>query len=170
MDDAEAPLQRRRDQTGAGGGANQRESGQIDAHRLGHRPGADHQIELEVLERRVEDFLDCRTEPVDLVDEKDVLRLEVRQNRSQVARALQDRTGGGPQRRAHLPGDDVRQGRLAQPGGPEQQHVVQSFAPPARRLHVDVEQLDDLLLAQVLAQPLRPERRFHAPIVGVPGG
>ena len=44
-------------------------------HRARRRPLADDEVELEVLHRRIEDFLDRRIEPVDLVDEQHVARL-----------------------------------------------------------------------------------------------
>ena len=49
-------------------------------------PFADHDVDLEVLERRIEDLLDDRRQPVDLVDEQHVARLEVGEDRGEVAR------------------------------------------------------------------------------------
>ena len=51
-------------------------------------PLADHDVELEVLHRRVEDFLDDRAQAVDLVDEQHVVRLQVGEQRREVARAV----------------------------------------------------------------------------------
>ena len=70
------------------------------------------------LQRRVEDFLDHRAEAVDFVDEQHVVRFEVGQDRRQVAGAFEHRAGGLAQVDAHFGGDDVRQRRLARPGGP----------------------------------------------------
>ena len=50
---------------------------EIDAHRARRRPLADDEVELEVFERRIEDFLDRRIEPVDLVDEQHVAVFEI---------------------------------------------------------------------------------------------
>ena len=52
------------------------------------RPLADDQVELEILHRRIEDLLDRRREPVDLVDEQHVARLQVGQQRGEIAGAL----------------------------------------------------------------------------------
>ena len=41
-------------------------------------PGAEDDVEAEVLHRRVERLLDRRREPVDLVDEEDVARARAR--------------------------------------------------------------------------------------------
>ena len=68
--DAEAVAQRIGEQARARGGADQRELGEVDLHRARRRALADDEVELEVLHRRIEDFLDRRIEPVDLVDEQ----------------------------------------------------------------------------------------------------
>ena len=57
-DEAEAVAQRAGDEAGAGGGADEREPGQVEADRAGGRALAQHDVELEVLHRRVEDLLD----------------------------------------------------------------------------------------------------------------
>ena len=99
---AEALAQRRGDQAGARGRADQREGRQVDAHRARRRPLADDEVELEVLHRRIEDLLDRRIEAVDLVDEQHVVRLQVGEQRGEVAGA-RDRPGRrwrGSRRRA----------------------------------------------------------------------
>ena len=58
--DAEAVAQRIGEQPGAGGGADQREFGEIDLDRARRRPLADDQVELEILHGRIEDFLHRR--------------------------------------------------------------------------------------------------------------
>ena len=99
---AEALAQRRGDQPGAGGRADQRERRQVDADRARRRPLADHQVELAVLHRRIEDLLDRRRQPVDLVDEQHVARLEVGEDRREVARLARSpaRRWRGSRRRA----------------------------------------------------------------------
>ena len=49
--------------------------GRLDLHRARRRPFADDQVELVILHRRIEDFLDRRIEAMDLVDEEDVALL-----------------------------------------------------------------------------------------------
>ena len=76
----------------------------------------------------IEDLLDDRAEAVDLVDEQHVVRLQVGQQRRQIA----GRSSTGPElwRRfdAQLVGDDVGQRGLAQPRRAEDQTVVQGLA------------------------------------------
>ena len=54
----------------------ERERRQVERQRSRRRPLADDDVEPEVLERRVEDLLDRAVQPVDLVDEEDVVLLE----------------------------------------------------------------------------------------------
>ena len=82
---AEAVAQRIGEQPGTRGGADQRKFGEIDLHRPRRGSGADNQVELEILHRRIEDFLDRRIEPVNLVNEKYVALFEVGQQRREIA-------------------------------------------------------------------------------------
>ena len=52
------------------------------------RPLADHDVELKVLHRRVEHLLDDRAQAMDLVDEQHVARLQVGEQRREVARRV----------------------------------------------------------------------------------
>ena len=126
--DAEALAQRPGDQPGAGRRADQGEGRQVDADRARAGPLADDQVELKILHRRIEDLLDRRRQPVDLVDEQHVARLQVGQQRGEIAGALDDRPRGGAEADPQLAGDDLRQRRLAEPGRPEEQHVVERLA------------------------------------------
>ena len=98
----EAVAQRRRQQPGARRRADERERRQVERQRPRGRPLADDDVEPEVLERRVEDLLDRAVEPVDLVDEEDVARLERGQDRGDVALALERRPGDLADRDAEL--------------------------------------------------------------------
>ncbi len=128
VDDAEARAQRRRDEPRPRRRADQGEARQVDLDDARRRTLADDEVELEVLEGRVEDLLDRRPEAVDLVHEQDVPRLQVGEDRRQIPGALEHRPGGGAQRRIHLLGQDVRQRRLAEPGRSEEQHMVERLA------------------------------------------
>ena len=80
---------------------------------------ADDDVELEVLHRGIEDLLDGPTEAVDLVDEEHVALVELREDRREVAGALQRGTRGDVQVRtpssfATTPASVV----LPSPGGP----------------------------------------------------
>ncbi len=76
----------------ARGGTHECETRDIQANRAGSGPLADNDIEGEVLHRRVQDLLDLTVEAMNLIDEQDVARLQVGENRREVARA----SDGGP--------------------------------------------------------------------------
>ena len=61
-DDAEAVAQRVGQHAGAGRRADQRERRQVKLDRARGRTFADHDVDLEILQRRVEDFLDDRAD------------------------------------------------------------------------------------------------------------
>ena len=131
---AEAVAERRRQQAEPRRRADQRERREVDLHRARRRPLADDQVELEILERRIEDFLDRRRQAVDLVDEEDVALLEIGEQRREVAGLGDHRTGGGAEIDAELARDDLRQRRLAEAGRADEEDVVERLlarrAPP----------------------------------------
>jgi hypothetical protein len=99
--------------------------------------------------------LDDRAQTVDLVDEQHVVRLQVGQQRRQVAGTLDHRAGGLPQIHAELVRDDVRKRGLAQAGRAEDEYVVQRFAAIARSLDEDLHLRLDRGLADVIRELLR---------------
>ena len=119
---------------GARGGADQRELRQLDLDRTRRRPLADDQVELEILHRRIEDFLDRGAEPMDLVDEQDVALLQIGQERREVAGLDNHRPRGGAEADAELARQDLRQRGLAEAGRTDEQHMVQRLAAFSRRL------------------------------------
>ena len=155
---AEAVAQRRGEQARARGGADQRELGEVDLDRARRRPFADDEVELVVLHGGIEDFLDRRVEAVDLVDEEDVAVFQVGEQRGEVAGLGDDRAGGGAEADAQLARHDLRQRGLAEAGRAGEQHVVQRIAARLGGLDEHLEVGARLLLADELAQQLRPQR------------
>ena len=131
--DAEAVAQRIGEQPGARGGADQRERREVDLDRARRRPLADDEVELEILHRRIENFLDRRIEPVDLVDEQHVALLEIGEQRREIAGLGDHRARGRAEVDAELARDDLRERRLAEPGRADEQHVVERFAAASAR-------------------------------------
>jgi hypothetical protein len=158
LHDAEAVAQRRGQQAGARGGADQRERRQIELDGTRGRALADHDVELVVLHRRIEHFLDHRAQAMDLIDEQHIARLQIGQDRRQVAGPLQHRSGGLAQADAEFGGDDVRQRRLAQARRSEDQHVIERLGAHARGIDEDRQLRLDLLLADVVGQRARTNR------------
>ena len=149
---AEAVAQRRGQKPGARGRADQRELREIDLHRARRRALADDEVELEVLHRRIEDFLDRRIEPVDLVDEQHVALFEIGEQRREIAGLGDHRPRGGAEIDAELARDDLRQRGLAEPRRADEQHMVERLVARARRLDEHREIGARLLLADELGQ------------------
>ncbi len=158
--DAEALAQRARHQAGTGGGADQGERRQVDAHRARRRPFADDEVELEVLHCRVEDLLDRRHQAVDLVDEEHVARLQVGEQRGEIAGALNDRPGRQAVADAHLARDDLGQRRLAETGRTREENMVEGFAARACGQNKHPQILADLALPDEIVEGERSQRGF----------
>ena len=153
----EAVAQRAGDQTGAGGGADQGEVGDVESDRPGGRALAQHDVELEVLHRRVEHLFDGPGQPVDLVDEEHVALAELAEDGGEVAAPLEGRARGDVQPDVHLDGDDVGEARLAEAGGSGEEQVVGGLRPAPSRLEDDREVLLELRLADEVVEPAGPE-------------
>ena len=156
-DEAEPVTQRTGDQSGAGGGTDQGEPGQVESDAAGRRTLADEDVELEVLHGRIEDLLDRAVHPVDLVDEEDVTLLEVGEQGGQVAGPHQYRSGRHPQSDAQLGGHDAGQRGLAQSGRAGEQEVVGGLVALERRLDDDLQVFGQLALADELAERARSQ-------------
>ena len=155
---AETVAQRIGQQPGARCGADQREWRQVDLHRARRWAFADDEIELEILHRRIEDFFHCRIEPVNLVDEQDVARLEIGEQCRQVAGFRDHWPRCGAEVHAQFARDDLRQRGLAEARRADEQHVVERFLARTRGLDEHRQISARLLLADEFRQPLRPQR------------
>ena len=115
------------------------------------------EVELEILHRRVERFLDRASQPVNLVDKEDVTVLEVGQDRRERALVFDGWPGSGADADPHLVGDDVGQGRLAQAGRARDQDVLDRLAAALRGGDQDLEVGLDRLLPDELGQLTRAQ-------------
>ena len=131
----------------------EREARQVQPDAAGVRPLVDDDVELEVLHRRVEVFLDGLLQTVDFVDEQHVACLEVGEQAGEVAGLLDGRAAGALEVRAHRLGEDVGERGLAEAGRAAEQDVVERFAALLGGLHGDLEPLLDLGLAGEVQGP-----------------
>ena len=166
---AEAVAQRLRQKPARVVAPTKRERRQIDLHRARGRSLADDQIELEVLHRGIEDFLDRRIEPVDLVDEQHVARLEIGQKRGEIAGLRDHRPRGGAEIDAELARNDLRQRRLAEARRADEQHVIERFLACARGLDEHREIRARLLLADEVGELLRAQGGINVVLAFVCG-
>ena len=91
-----------------------------------------------ILHRAVERLFEHRADAVNS-SMNSIIRLKIGQQRGEVALLLQHRTGGLVHRHTISARDDVRQRRLAQPGGPNSSIVIQRFAPRLRRASMKID-------------------------------
>src|SRR5207253_1825980 len=104
------------------------------------------------LERRVEDLLDGRVEPVDLVDEEDVSRIQGGEDRREVSLPLERRPRDRPDGDVELFADDVGEARLAEARRADEQEVVERLASPSCCVERDSELLLEPLLTDELVE------------------
>jgi len=155
---AEPVAQWRRQQACTRGGTDQRKGRQVQPHGTGRWPLPDHDVEGIVLHRGIEDLLHDRRQAVDFVNEQNIVRLKICQDRGEVARFRNHRAGGCAEADAHLAGQDLRQRRLAEARRAEQENMVQRLSPPARSLDIDFQVRLRLALADIILKRLGTER------------
>src|SRR5712664_2257430 len=95
MDDAETRTERRGDQSGAGGGADQREMVQMKWVNARARSLSDDQVHAKILHRRIEHFFDGGLQAVNFVEEKYFAGFQRGENRGQIAFAIEQRARAG---------------------------------------------------------------------------
>ena len=157
MHDPEPSTERRRQQPRARRRADERERLERHLDRARRRPAADHDVELEVLHRRIEDLLDVRREAVNLVDEDHFALVERGEHPREIARALDDRARRRSNRRAQLVGDDCCERRLAETRRTIQQDVIERLAPVAGGGNRHLQVLADAVLADVVVERPRAQ-------------
>ena len=161
----EAIAQRTGDASHPRRGADDREVLDLEPDGPRARTLAEHDVEGEVLHRRIEDLLDRVAQAVDLVDEEDVPRRERREDGGEVAGTLDGRAGRRPDLGAHLRRHDVRQRGLAEAGRAVEEHVIDRLRPVARRVDEDPEVLLDPILTGELIETARTNGRLQRPLL-----
>ena len=161
MDDAEAVAQRRGQRAGPGGCAHQRERRQVQFDRPCGRPLANHNVELVVLHRRVQHLFDHRAESMNFINKQHVVGFEIRQQRSQIARLFQHRSGCLAQPDTHFGGDDMGQRGLSEAGGAKDQHMIQRFTTLPRGLDENSQAFAHRRLSDIVGQLLGADRPIN---------
>ena len=155
--DAETVAQRSGQQAASCRRADEGKGIERDADRTGAGALVDHDIDDEILHRGIKVFLHFGGQAVYLVNKEDIPFLERSQQAGQVARLVEDGTGGHLHPHSHLVGDDMRQRRLAQAGRTVEQGVVQGFAAHLGGLYIYGKVRDYLLLSREIIQLLRSD-------------
>src|SRR5687768_840594 len=107
---------------------------------------------------------------MNLVDEQHIARLQIGEQGGQIAGPLEHGTRGLPQVHAELARQDVRERRLAETRRSEDERMIERFAALHRGLHVDLELRLDLLLANIVREPLRPDGAIDRLLFDYGGG
>ena len=107
--DTKAVPQRRGQQTQARGGADQRKGLQFNPHRARRRPRTNHQIKFKILKRGIKHLFHHRVEAVNFIDEQHITRLEIGQDRRQIARLGQHRPRCHAKTHTQFAADDLGQ-------------------------------------------------------------
>ncbi len=102
---------------------------------------------------------------MDLVDEEHVTGAEVGQHAGEIALLLDGRARRGVQLRAHLGGEDVGEGRLAEARRPAEQDVVERLVALAGGGREHAQVVDQLFLSDVLVEGGGPQALIEAEVV-----
>jgi hypothetical protein len=129
------------------------------------RSVGDAHVDAELLHGRVEEFLQCRPEPVDFVDEEDVAGLEGREHSHEITGAFEHRPGGRPNVNAKLARHQQGQRRLAEAGRAEEQRVIERFLALFGGVDRDLQRFLHLRLPHEFVEPRRPQRRVGQPLI-----
>ena len=125
---------------------------------------ANHKIDAEVFHGRVKNFLESGEQAMNFVEEEEIVAFHGRENGGEVAFFLEQRTGTDFYGDAHLVGENLGEGGLAEPRGTVEQDVIESFAAGAGSLDGDLEIFFNARLTDVVGEMLRADARFEARI------
>ena len=152
-------LHRRREHTEPRRRTDEREP--LDRHRDRLRLGTFTQadVDLVVLHRRIEELLDDRTQPMNLVDEEDVARTKIRECAYEIAGLFERRARRGADVHAKLACNQLREGGLAEARWAIEDRVIERLSTRQRGIDRQLKVVLHLLLADELVEPLRPERQ-----------
>ena len=138
---------------------------EIQANRASGGVLSEHDVDGEILHRRVQHLLDLTVQAVDLIDEKHITLGKSVQNRGDLARLLDRRSRGHLDIHPELVRNDVTDGRLTESRRAVKQAVIQGLSAILRRLNIDLQHLLQLTLADVVIERLRTNLRLQLPIL-----
>ena len=161
-EDAEPIPERRREHPGAGSRSHQGKPLKRNLESLRVSTLVEHEIDLEVFHRGVEELLDYLGEAVNLIDKEDIPNLQAGENSHHILGAFQRRTGCGDNVRTHRAGDDVGQGGFPKPRCAVKEYVFERFAPVAGGGDGDLHVLHHGQLTDIFIERLRAEVPYLA--------
>ena len=159
MRDAESASQRLSEQPRSRGRTNQREGLEPDGDDLGMHAAVDGEVDLEILHRGIDVFLDGGRHAVDLIDEEDVTFRHSRERPDEVTRLRKRRSTRGVEPRTHLRRNDMCERRLAQSRRTVQKHVLHRVLALTDGFKRDRKSFNEIGLTDVLRHADRTKRR-----------
>src|SRR2546423_6052923 len=162
---AEAIAQRAAEETLPGGRADAREVRQWQRGRARPHSLPEHRVETKIFERGIQRLFDDRVQSVDLIDEENITRAQVQEDRAEGALVIDRGAGADLDGNAQLVGDDVRQRGLAEPGRPAQEHMLDGLVAAPRGFEQDAEVLAHLQLSDVLGEEAGAQREVELLVV-----
>jgi hypothetical protein len=136
--------------------------GDVELDGAGARALADHDVELEVLEHRIERLLHHPVQAVDLVDKKDIAFFQIGEDGSQIAGTLDGRAGGGLDPGVELMGDDMGEGGLTESRRAVKEAMIERLTALAGSIDEYLEVLLDARLPDILGKGLGPHPLLKA--------
>src|SRR5260370_31646668 len=112
---------------------------------------ADDEIDSVILHGRIKNLLDRGEQAMDFIEEEKLADLDRRENRREVALALEQRAGTGLDRNAQFIGDNLRKRSLTKTWRAIEQHVIERIAAAAGGFDGD----QDIFLDARLADEVR---------------
>ena len=158
MDGSETVAEGIGEGTEFGRGTDEGELRKVELERTGGWSFADDDVELVILHRGIEYFLDGFVQPMNLVDEEDITGFEVGEYGSEVADFLDSRAGSDADIYAHFFRDDIGERCLPETGGSVEEDMLDIFSTTMRRLDEEREIRFNLLLTDILREGLWAER------------
>ena len=156
-DHAEPVPERGREHSRPGRRADQCKVRQVKTDRPRSSSLSDHDIDRVVFHRRVQDLLHLSVQPMDLIHEQDIPRLQIIENCGHLPRLFNGRAARHFHMRSHLIGNDSCQRRLSQSRRAVKKNMVERISSLFCRLDVDLQICLGLLLTDIIRKHLRSQ-------------
>ena len=165
MDDAEAGAQRRGDESGARGGADEREMVQVEGMNARAGALADDEVDAKIFHGGIEDFFDGGLQAMNFVEKENFLCLEGSEDGGEVAFAFEQRAGAGFDGNIEFVGDDLGERGFAEARRAVEENVIEGFAAVAGGFDGDGDVFLDALLADVFVEALGADAGVEARVI-----
>src|SRR5206468_359219 len=146
------------------GGADESELWQVKTQTAGLRSLINNNVEPVIFHGGVEILFDGRLQPMNLVNEEHIAFFKAGEKPCEFTGLFNDRAARVFDIHAHRVGDDVGEGRLAQPGRPAQKNVLKDVAALFSRFHHQLQPFSHLYLTGEFAERRWSQRNFKCSI------